>query len=249
MTQTGRMTMLFAAMALAVSVIIGYSSATLDPDLSMQIAILSMLLFPAFVLALFDSRRLIPYILLVWVICPEIRRIQDWMEGTYHSVSLLSIAPLLTSAVLIIPILAKFHQMESRIYKLLIYMAIVLLYGCLIGVTKNGSGTFYDLANYVIPLLLIPYAALSEFDNKALDRLIVAFSNTAILVAVYGIIQYIVVPPWDAFWMNHVEMTSIGHPFPLEIRVFSTLNSPGPAGMYMGTALAPMILEKGGGDR
>ncbi|BFT70967.1 hypothetical protein PAENIP36_24090 [Paenibacillus sp. P36] len=244
MTQTGRMTLLFTAMALAVSVVIGYSSATLDPDLSMQIAILSMLLFPAFVLALFDSRRLIPYILLVWVICPEIRRIQDWMEGTYHSVSLLSIAPLLTSAVLIIPILAKFHQMESRIYKLLIYIAIVLLYGCLIGVTKNGSGTFYDLANYVIPLLLIPYAALSEFDNKALDRLIVAFSNTAILVAVYGIIQYIVVPPWDAFWMNHVEMTSIGHPFPLEIRVFSTLNSPGPAGMYMGTALAPMILEK-----
>ncbi|MDD9267240.1 O-antigen ligase family protein [Paenibacillus sp. GCM10023248] len=238
------MTMLFAGMALVVSVVIGYAAANLNPDLSMQIAILSALLFPAFVLALMDSRRLIPYMLLVWVICPEIRRIQDWAEGTYHSVSLLSIAPLLTSAVLIIPILSKFHQMESKMYKLLIYLAVVLLYGSLIGITKNGSGTFYDLANYVIPLLLIPYAALSNFDNKSLDRLVVTFSNTAILVAVYGIIQYIVVPPWDSFWMNHVEMTSIGRPFPLEIRVFSTLNSPGPAGMYMGTALAPMILEK-----
>jgi putative inorganic carbon (HCO3(-)) transporter len=244
MMQASRMTILLVGMALLVSLLIGYSSATLSPELSIQITILSMLLFPAFVMALLDSRRLIPYILLVWVICPEIRRIQDWMEGTYHSVSLLSIAPLLTSAVLVIPILAKFHQMESRIYKLLIYVGIVLLYGSLIGAAKNGSGAFYDLANYVIPLLLIPYAALSHFDNKALDRLIVAFSNTAILVAVYGIIQYVMVPPWDAFWMNHVEMTSIGHPFPLEIRVFSTLNSPGPAGMYMGTALAPMILEK-----
>ncbi len=157
------MTILLVGMALLVSLFIGYSSATLSPELSIQITILSMLLFPAFVMALLDSRRLIPYILLVWVICPEIRRIQDWMEGTYHSVSLLSIAPLLTSAVLIIPILAKFHQMESRIYKLLIYVGIVLLYGSLIGVTKNGSGAFYDLANYLIPLLLIPYAALSQF--------------------------------------------------------------------------------------
>ncbi|WP_307558521.1 O-antigen ligase family protein [Paenibacillus sp. V4I7] len=238
------MTILLVGMALAVSLLIGYSSATLSPDLSMQIAFLSILLFPAFVMALLDSRRLIPYILLVWVICPEIRRIQDWMEGTYHSVSLLSIAPLLTSAVVIIPILSKLHQMDSRINKLLLYMAIVLLYGSLIGLTKNGSGALYDLANYFIPLLLIPYAALSKFDSKALDRLLIAFSNTAILIAVYGIIQYVLVPPWDAFWMNHVEMTSIGKPLPLEIRVFSTLNSPGPAGTYLASALAPMILDK-----
>lgn len=238
------MTILLVGMALAVSLLIGYSSATLSPDLSMQIAFLSILLFPAFVMALLDSRRLIPYILLVWVICPEIRRIQDWMEGTYHSVSLLSIAPLLTSAVVIIPILSKLHQMDSRINKLLVYMAIVLLYGSLIGLTKNGSGALYDLANYLIPLLLVPYAALSKFDSKALDRLLIAFSNTAILIAVYGIIQYVLVPPWDAFWMNHVEMTSIGKPLPLEIRVFSTLNSPGPAGTYLASALAPMILDK-----
>jgi hypothetical protein len=244
MMQASRMTILLVGMALAVSLLIGYSSATLSPDLSMQIAFLSILLFPAFVMALLDSRRLIPYILLVWVICPEIRRIQDWMEGTYHSVSLLSIAPLLTSAVVIIPILSKLHQMDSRINKLLLYMAIVLLYGSLIGLTKNGSGALYDLANYFIPLLLIPYAALSKFDSKALDRLLIAFSNTAILIAVYGIIQYVLVPPWDAFWMNHVEMTSIGKPLPLEIRVFSTLNSPGPAGTYLASALAPMILDK-----
>jgi putative inorganic carbon (HCO3(-)) transporter len=243
-TQASRMTILLVGMALFVSLLIGYSSATLDPELSIQITILLLLLFPAFVMALIDSRRLIPYILLVWVICPEIRRIQDWMEGTYHSVSLLSIAPLLTSAVVIIPILSKLHQMDSRINKSLIYLAIVLLYGSLIGLTKNGSGSLYDLANYLIPILLIPYAALSKFDSKALDRLLIAFSDTAILIAVYGIIQYVMVPPWDAFWMNHVEMTSIGKPLPLEIRVFSTLNSPGPAGTYLASALAPMILDK-----
>ncbi|GGA03076.1 hypothetical protein GCM10008018_56420 [Paenibacillus marchantiophytorum] len=237
-------TMAWLVGALVVSLVIGYGSATLGHENKSQIAMLAMLIFPAFMLALLDSRKLIPYLLLVWVVCPEIRRFEDWMEGTYHSVSLLSIAPLLTSAVVIIPILSKIHLLESALKRLLIYFCIALLYGSLIGMTKNGMGTFYDLANYLIPMLLIPYAALSNFEKKDLDRLLVAFSNTAILIAVYGIIQYIVVPPWDAFWMNHVEMTSIGQPYPLEIRVFSFLNSPGPAGMYMGTALAPMILEK-----
>ncbi|TXK83761.1 O-antigen ligase family protein [Paenibacillus sp. N3.4] len=243
-TYAGKTTTLLLGSTLFISIVIGYCSATMSPDVSAQIAILSVLLFPAFILAMLDSRRLIPYILLVWVICPEVRRFEDWMEGTYHSVSLLSIAPLLTSAVIIIPVLSKLHQLESPIYRLLLYLSMALMYGSLIGLAKNGTGTFYDLANYLIPMLIIPYAALSKFDHKALDRLIVAFSNTAILVALYGIMQYIVVPPWDAFWMNHVEMSSIGKPYPLEIRVFSTLNSPGPAGMYMGTALAPMILEK-----
>jgi putative inorganic carbon (HCO3(-)) transporter len=235
---------LWVCAALLVSIIIGFSSAKMSHDISTEIAILSAILFPAFVMALLESRRIVPYILLVWAICPEIRRIEDWLEGSYHSVSMLSLAPLLTSAVLIIPVLANAHKIDSPIRKVLLFLSLALLYGSIIGLTKNGTGTFYDLVNYLIPMLLIPYFAVAPFERRDLDRLLIVFSNTAILVAVYGIVQYMTVPPWDAFWMNHVEMSSIGRPYPLEIRVFSTLNSPGPAGMFMGTALAPMILEK-----
>ncbi|MNI07409.1 hypothetical protein D3C73_604160 [compost metagenome] len=229
---------------LLVSLMIGYSTAKMSHNISIQVGILAAILFPAFVMAMLESRRIVPYILLVWAICPEIRRVGDWLEGTYHSVSMLSIAPLLTSAVLIIPVLLNVHKLQSPIRKILLFFMLALIYGSMIGITKNGTGTFYDLANYLIPMLLIPYFAVTTFGRKELDQLLIAFSNIAILIAVYGIVQYLVVPPWDAFWMNHVEMSSIGQPYPLEIRVFSTLNSPGPAGMFMGAALAPMILEK-----
>lgn len=105
--------------------------------------------------------------------------------------------------------------------------AVALGYGALIGLAKNGMGSVYDLANYIVPLLLLPYFAVTKFKPKDIDRLLTAFANIAVLVAIYGIVQYLTVPPWDVFWMKHADMMSIGNPYPLEIRVFSTLNSPG----------------------
>lgn len=224
--------------------LIGFVSAALTPYVSLQVAILSGILLPAIVLALMQSRAIVPYILVVWAVCPEIRRIADWLEGTFHSVSLLSMAPLLASATLVIPVLARIHKIESSIRKLIAIPVLVLAYGSMIGLAANGASSLYDLANYLIPMLLIPYFAVFPYDDKDQKRLILSFTHTALFVAIYGIVQYLTVPPWDAFWMNHVEMSSIGHPYPLEIRVFSTLNSPGPAGMFMATALGPMIVEK-----
>ncbi|MFM9276442.1 O-antigen ligase family protein [Paenibacillus jiagnxiensis] len=224
--------------------IIGFISAKMSPTMSQQGAIVLALVFPAFVLAVIQSRALIPYTLVVWAIGPEIRRIVDWMEGTYHSVSLLSIAPLLTSAMILIPVLRGIHQAQQPLARIVLYFGVALGYGSLIGVAKNGMGFAYDLANYIIPLMILPYFAVRPFDIKDIDRLLSAYANIAVAVSVYGIIQYMTVPPWDAFWMNHVEMNSIGLPYPLEIRVFSTLNSPGPCAFFLAGALMPMLMEK-----
>lgn len=228
----------------AASAIIGYGSAKLDPYTSMQAAILAAILLPAIVLAMMESRKVIPYLVLIWAIAPEIRRVSDWLEGEFHSVTLLSAAPLLVSSVLVVPVLSRISKIQPGIRKLIVIPVLVLAYGAMLGLLKNGTGSLYDLANYIIPMLLIPYFAVIPYDRREQEKLVRSFAHTAILVAAYGIVQYLVVPPWDAFWMNHVEMNSIGLPYPLEIRVFSTLNSPGPAGMFMATALAPMIVEK-----
>ncbi len=111
-------------------------------------------------------------------------------------------------------------------------------------VIQNGIVFAYDLANYVVPLLLLPYLAIKPMKAKELDRLLYSYANIAVLVAIYGIIQYLTVPPWDAFWMNHVEMNSIGVPEPLQIRVFSSMNSPGPCAIFLAMALVPMLMEK-----
>jgi putative inorganic carbon (HCO3(-)) transporter len=226
---------------LLASLIVGLVSAKMDYAISPQIALLTLIVFPSVILAFLNSTYLIPYNLLVWAVSPEIRRLADWIEGVYHPVSLLSLAPLISSAAVIIPAIFYIHRMDRPISKVILYFAIALAYGSMIGLMKNGISTVYDLANYLIPMLLIPYCTVAKFRMKDMDLMLRSFSNIAVLVAIYGLIQYMLVPPWDAFWMQHVEMNSIGVPLPLQIRVFSTLNSPGPTAQFFAFSLVPMI--------
>lgn len=231
-------------MGLLLPLMIGFASAKLDYSSSLQGAILSAILFPAFLLALLRPKGLIAYTLLIWAMAPELRRIMDWSQDVYHSVSLLSLAPLLTGAALAIPVVRELHRIQKSSTRIILLFVVALAYGAIIGLVKNGMGSVYDLANYIVPLLLLPYFAVTPFKPKDIDRLLNAFANIAVMVAIYGIIQYLTVPPWDAFWMRHVDMQSIGTPYPLDIRVFSTLNSPGPAAAFLVFALVPMIVEK-----
>lgn len=233
-----------AAICIFLPLVIGFASAKLSSSNSLQGVILSAVLFPAFLLAILRPKLLVPYTLLIWAVGPELRRIADWSEGVYHSVSLLSLAPLLTGAVLIIPVLREIHKIKRSSNRIILLFAVALAYGTLIGLAKNGVGSVYDLMNYIVPLLLIPFFAITPYSSKDIDRLLYAYANIAVLVAIYGIIQYLTVPPWDAFWMRNADMMSIGTPYPLEVRVFSTLNSPGPAATFLVFALVPMILEK-----
>jgi len=61
-----------------------------------------------------------------------------------------------------------------------------------------------------------------------------------LVMGIYGVIQYLVAPEWDGFWLVESGMTSsAGSPEPLGIRVWSTMNSPGPfaAAMMVGLIL------------
>ncbi|NGM84874.1 hypothetical protein G5B47_20950 [Paenibacillus sp. 7124] len=235
---------IFAAVCAVVPLMIGFVSAKLSSSSSLQLAIVSALLFPAFLLSLLKPRLLVSYTLLVWAVAPELRRLADWSEGTYHSVSLLSLAPLLAGATVAIPVLREIHTLKRPHMRLMLLFAIPLGYATLVGLAKNGVGSVYDLLNYLVPLLLLLYFAVTPFTARDIDKLLGTYANIAVLVAVYGIIQYLTVPAWDAFWMQNSGMNSIGTPHPLEVRVFSTLNSPGPAATFLVFALVPMILEK-----
>jgi hypothetical protein len=59
----------------------------------------------------------------------------------------------------------------------------------------------------------------------------------AVIVCVYGIIQFYFLPKWDRAWMLTSALTSIGHPSPLLVRVFGASESPGPYALFLGLAL------------
>jgi hypothetical protein len=60
-----------------------------------------------------------------------------------------------------------------------------------------------------------------------------AFAVVMPIVGIYGIMQYYDPSPVDGYWMTAAAMSSIGHPEPEQIRVFSTLNSPASLGNFL----------------
>ena len=67
-------------------------------------------------------------------------------------------------------------------------------------------------------------------------------------MGVYGLVQFFYVPAWDGYWMTQAllqdGLNSIGTPEPFEVRVFSTLNAPGPFAVVV---MAGLLLVFGGG--
>ncbi|WP_026961438.1 O-antigen ligase family protein [Alicyclobacillus herbarius] len=225
--------LLFAAMLGRVSV----TSLSSPSDLAFV-----LLVAPA--LALVRSQALPIYILAVWVCAPEVRRYVDFVSGQYHALSPISIAPVVCTLTLLIPLLTQPPRLSRSLRLALQGFVLAFLYAFALGFWHNHFAAIWEMLNYAVPLLLVLYVQSRQPDTQIRDRWIMSLSVLAVLVALYGWVQFLTVPPWDAFWMENSGMASIGQPKPLLVRVFSTLNSPGPAANFFAIALAPMLFER-----
>lgn len=60
-------------------------------------------------------------------------------------------------------------------------------------------------------------------------------------MGVYGIIQYLILPEWDRFWIIQSEMASAGTPERFLLNVHSTMNSRGPFALFMMVGLLLLL--------
>ncbi|NET30787.1 MAG: O-antigen ligase domain-containing protein [Cyanothece sp. SIO1E1] len=67
----------------------------------------------------------------------------------------------------------------------------------------------------------------------------------ALVMGSYGIYQFCVVPPWDAFYMQQISALSFGSPTPFEIRVFGTQGSPQGFATVMMAGLILLLSNQG----
>lgn len=128
--------------------------------------------------------------------------------------------------------------------------ALTTIVGVAVTVVLTASfsvdGLFYA-GLIIVPLLLataLSTGRLPEVWNAVTRVLpIVSFA-----VGLYGIYQFFVLPEWDRAWMRSSLLTSIGHPLPLQVRVFGASESPGPYALFLGLmitlCLAAAIREK-----
>ncbi len=174
--------------------------------------------------------RYIGYVWSLWLLSPEIRRLADWLTGVYAPASPIQIAPLVVTMISGLSLI-RFHGVLAQRRGLpIVLMTGGLVYAFMVGVVRSGPlAVIYDLANWIYPIFIGFHILV--YSNRYVEhreQVIRTFTWGMLITGIYGVVQFCIAPPWDAFWMLNAKMNSIGEPVPFSIRVFSTMNSPGP---------------------
>ncbi|MBJ6359785.1 O-antigen ligase family protein [Paenibacillus sp. GCM10012307] len=213
-----------------------------NTELMFQLSILALFVMPAFVLSLTKSQYALPYVISLWIVGPEVRRIADWMTGTYTEVSLISLIPQIASVALLLAMKPLKGQIYSRVSVYLLMAAYA--YASILGIAFNKASGAFAVLNTVTPLLVFLYLITVKHTDEWRTMVIKVYTGLAVLCSVYAWIQYMVLPAWDHFWLVGADMASIGKAEPMGFRVFSTLNSQVPFAIFLCTALVPMIMNR-----
>ena len=175
------------------------------------------------------------FTLWIWFLSPFIRRIVDYQVGVFSPVSLVLLTPFLVTCLSAFSMLRFFTLLKERFYQPFAFMLLGVLYAYIVGLTQFGwfSATF-NLIEWICPLFL-GFHVLVNWRSYPEHRKVLksVFTFGVIVMGTYGILQFLMPLPWDAFWMESSGMASIGRPEPYRVRVFSTLNAPGPFAMAM----------------
>jgi putative inorganic carbon (HCO3(-)) transporter len=177
--------------------------------------------------------------LTMFIVAPELRRVQDLLIG-FSSAQILSVVPYLMLIPFFYAVIAN-----GRLWRLPRWLGIVsflwisgFTYGIYIAVLNNNAASgLYTFMEFVSPLPLGLWLATEELPpGVAAARFTSFLFRLTTIISIYGVIQWIFVPPWDAVWINQLitqGMLSVGTAHPFELRVFSTLNAPGVFGNFI----------------
>ncbi len=211
------------------------------------------LLFPAsaFLVAVFLYWQApILYVGFAWWIAflsPFVRRWVDYQSGWVDPSPVL-LAPFLVLLVTLV----TFIQYLPRLYHrggLPFLLAIgAVFYALCVGLVKQSpTGAIVATLNWLTPILFGIHLFIQWQDypryQQNLQRV---FLWGVLITGGYGIYQYLAAPEWDCFWLINTEVVAFGTPEPLGMRVFSTMNSPGPFAVVMMAGLLLLFTNRSG---
>ena len=227
------------AIAFAVSLVVPLAMCAAGAGAQLKV------LFPALaclVAAILFFRRSPWYIgLCLWLFCstPLIRRLIDVQAGWDPSNPVL-LAPYLACALAGLSALRLFAGMPGSSRHSLPYLIMLgcIGYGFILAVLgdRAASGLVDGMKWSSGPLVALH--VIYCWDLRAEHRKVLTFSLMIAvpLMALYGIAQFVNPAYWDIEWMENVKslgLDSIGTPRPFDVRVFSTMNSPGSFGAML----------------
>lgn len=167
------------------------------------------------------------FVLWLWFLSPFVRRIAEY-QSEWQLASPIIVTPLLVTALCGLTVIRHMRELPRAS----LFPFTVALAGCLVGFTVglplNGArAAAYGLGTWIGPILLGIYLQLHWRHFPAFRAALLGACAWGLLViGIYGVWQFLDPPTWDRWWMIKSDMSSIGHPLPRQVRVFSMLNSP-----------------------
>ncbi len=206
-----------------------------------RIAIPAAATLIGFVLYLYRPVAYVQFTLWTWFVTPLVRRLVDWHFG-FMDQNYILLTPLLVSSISALTLRLRLHLGTRRCLQPFVLCMAGILYGVLVGLVRwrlhaEEAATFLDVIlgflYWITPVLLGLHLYLHwpEYEQykKGIEK---TFLWAVLILGTYGVYQYVVAPAWDCAWLEGIpggwENASFGHPAPFEIRVWSTVNGPGP---------------------
>jgi hypothetical protein len=186
----------------------------------------------------------VQYSLWVWFLSSLMRRVVDFRFG-WTDPNLILFAPPLVSGIAGLTLLQGSHRLRDGIPPVFGLCGTAILYGFLVGAwLRPIPETAYAFLTWLCPMLFGLHLYLEWPQYRQHRQAIVrCFLWAVLLVGVYGIYQFLNPPAWDCYWLENIRAaapdSSFGLPEPLLVRVWSTINAPGPFAdtMFVGLLL------------
>ena len=165
----------------------------------------------------------------LWFIAPLVARFIDYEIGVYQDFNIITYAPHLVSGLTIFSLWRHRSRVLSKDRFPFVLVLTGLLYGYAVGIVMSGPvPATYGLLKWGVPVLFGLHLTFHWHDFPALSRCLQnVYFWSIVLMGSYALIQFYLLPPWDAFWMTNVEWRdgSLGLPRPLMVRPYSSLDS------------------------
>lgn len=162
----------------------------------------------------------------LWLVTPFVRRVVEWRAG--GTATAILIAPYVAIAVGALVLIPKLSRVSTRRSMPLLFVLAAVCYGVFVGILHlSFSGLPQAILAWAMPPIfaLFLFGERSEYES-VYESFELAIVTGLLIIGVYGIYQFFLLPEWDAQWMIQSDLQSIGLPEPFQVRVFSTMNSP-----------------------
>lgn len=186
------------------------------------------------------------FCLWLWFLTPFVRRVLDYRHG-WNPTNVVLLAPPAVAALSAYTLSRHARELRGRLFAPYLLILGGLAYGYSVGLINAGLiPATYALLTWIAPLVFGVHLALSWRHYMELSASIrKTFAVALPFLALYGIYQFVRLPVWDSAWMINADLKSIGSPLPFSVRVFGTLNTPGPYAAFLLVGMLLLLAGKG----